>query len=127
MWKPILAIVPGFICWSLLWVGGNQVFIRLSPDAFKMPVSGFPPTSSLIILLVFSVLCSLASGALAGWIARTSLIPVWVLAGILLVVGILVERGYWQQLPLWYHLSFLAALIPAVVAGALMVPRSREE
>ena len=43
---------------------------------------------------------------------------VWVLALIQLGIGIFVQSGVWDQMPLWYHLPFLALLLPANVYGA---------
>ena len=115
MMKAGLAVVLGFVLWSFLWVGGNQVFQRVWPALFKPLENEQPVVLVLVSLLVFSVACSLASGALAALIAPKSMTSVWILGGILLIVGILVERSYWNLLPLWYHLSFLALLIPAVI------------
>jgi hypothetical protein len=39
------------------------------------------------------------------------------LGALLLAVGIAVQREYWHILPLWFHLSFLGALVPGVLVG----------
>lgn len=122
MWKVALAVIAGFILWSVLWLGGNQVLTRMSPETFRQPGGdGQPGAGALAVLLVFSVLCSLASGALAGAICRSSMMPAWILSGLLFVVGVLVERSYWNVLPLWYHLAFLVLLVPATVVGGMLV------
>jgi hypothetical protein len=49
---------------------------------------------------------------------------VWVFAVIQLVVGIGFEVSYWAMTPVWYHLVFLALLVPATVwGGALKAER----
>jgi hypothetical protein len=43
---------------------------------------------------------------------------------LLLVVGIYFQSQYWHVMPLWYHLIFLALLIPMCFVGArLAAPR----
>ena len=34
------------------------------------------------------------------------------------LVGIAVQTAYWDQLPLWWHLLFLAAIVPMAMLGA---------
>lgn len=120
MAKMVIAVIAGFALWSLLWVGGNQVLTRVSPAMFKPSEGQIPPIFALVVLLVLSIVCSVLSGGLAGFLCRTSMTPVWVLAGLLLVTGILVERGYWDLLPLWYHVTFLSLLVPVSVFGGFL-------
>lgn len=113
----VLGVFAGFMLWGLLWVGGNQVLIRLMPDSFNKDGS----TNSvgiLILLLVLSIIYSLGSGFLTMAIAQgESLVPVIVLGVLLLLVGIMVQRQYWSVMPLWYHAIFLIMLIPAAILG----------
>ena len=41
----------------------------------------------------------------------------------LLVVGVIAQVAYWDTLPVWYHLVFLASLIPMAMAGANLITR----
>ena len=45
---------------------------------------------------------------------------VWVFAMIQLVVGIGFEVSYWEMTPVWYHLVFLALIVPATVWGGIL-------
>jgi len=36
-----------------------------------------------------------------------------------LIIGIFIQRRIWSLVPLWFHVSFLSFIIPAVVAGAV--------
>jgi hypothetical protein len=40
------------------------------------------------------------------------------LGAALLAIGILVQSQYWQLLPVWYHVIFLAGLLPVSLLGA---------
>jgi len=118
MWTNILAVVAGFILWSVLWLGGNPVLARFFPGAVgadgAVRHSGF-----LLALLVLSVVASLVAGYLAATIAPAEgKAPVWILGGLLLAVGIFFQSQSWALMPLWFHLPFLLLLIPMVIVGA---------
>ncbi|MFK5956528.1 MAG: hypothetical protein QM477_08805 [Planctomycetota bacterium] len=40
---------------------------------------------------------------------------------VLLGSGILAQASYWSVMPLWYHVSFLAALLPVCMIGARVI------
>jgi hypothetical protein len=44
-------------------------------------------------------------------------------AGLLLATGLGVQSSAWSQLPVWYHLAFLALLIPGCLGGMRLAPR----
>jgi len=72
----------------------------------------------LLAFLAASIVISLGSGFCAALIARMRpFIPVLVLGLALLATGIPIQMGYWDKMPLWYHLSFLILLIPGVMMG----------
>ena len=33
----------------------------------------------------------------------------------------------WSKFPVWYHLTFLLTIIPAVLVGALLLPRRNQD
>jgi hypothetical protein len=47
-------------------------------------------------------------------------VTVWLLAVIQLGLGIVAEVSYWHLMPVWYHLVFLATVVPATVAGGYL-------
>ena len=116
MLTDILAIVAGFALWSVLWLGGNRLVTGLFPGAVKEDGS-IDHAGALAALLVFAALVSLAAGYVVPLVSAGANLPL-ILGGLLLFVGILVQRQYWNLMPLWYHIFFLALLIPAVVYGA---------
>jgi len=36
---------------------------------------------------------------------------------LLLIVGVIVQMGVWDKIPLWYHLTFWILLVPMTVLG----------
>jgi hypothetical protein len=121
MLNTVLAIVAGFIIWSAIWLGGGPLVAKLFPGALAKDGST-KHTGYLLAALALSVVASLASGYAAQWIAEDgSMNPQLILGVVLLLVGIMVQRQYWKSMPVWYHLLFLAAIIPAVLLGATLV------
>ena len=128
MIRTILAVIVGFCVWSILWVGGNELFKILSPgwygaseDAFmKAMANKEPMTADSIILLIhlgLSVIVSFISGYITALVAGENKRSPLSLGVVLLMVGVLVEAAYWSYIPVWYHLVFLVLLIPVTVAG----------
>lgn len=112
--RAFLAVVLGYAAWTALWLGGNAGLRALFPDAW--PAEGpYEAPLPLGLALALSVVCSLVAGALAGALARGR--PVLALAVLLLLTGIGVQASLWEEMPLWYHLGFLALLVPVTLLG----------
>ncbi len=118
--RKIVAVVLGFALWSGLWLAGNAALAsRAEPHAGSAGAS--PNNATLAWTLGVSIACSLAAGAVAGAIMSRrhgAMQAACVLGALLLLVGIAVQGGAWSSMPLWYHLCFLAMLLPATLAGA---------
>lgn len=127
MLRIILAIIAGFIVWSILWVGSDAVFSAVSPswgrtsEEFRAAVENKTPyaldSTTLLALLVKSVIVSIISGFVTALIARENLKSTVGLGVLFLLFGIFIQTVYWNYMPLWYHLSFLALLIPMTIFG----------
>ena len=128
MVRIILAVIAGFLAWSILWVGSDQVLMSLSPDwygahqhaferAFTNKTAFEADTTILFMHLVREILITLAAGYLTALIARENVRSTLILGVLLLLVGIGVEAMAWNYIPAWYHIIFLLLLIPLTVAG----------
>ena len=125
MLRSIGSIATGFAVWTVLFLGSSALLTAVAPGAFNSDGS----TDSAIMLLVILALSVLFS-MFAGWVTFTvdrvrALGSSLILGVLLLAVGIFVQLQYWDVMPLWFHLSFLGALIPGVLVGyRLAVTRS---
>jgi len=127
MIRIVLGVIAGFIAWSIIWVGSDQVLVmsldwyRDHQNAFQKAVFNkepFDPSTTILCMnIIRSVVTSLICGFLTAIIAGENRRSPLVLGIVLLVVGILVEIVAWNYLPIWYHLVFLFLLIPATIAG----------
>lgn len=111
-----LAVIAGFAAWTVPWIATGLVAEALFPDHV---VRGVPLTHAGILLgfVVVSVLLSLMAGWLSVRLAGGSMKAAWSLAILLLLVGLGFEVAAWSLTPVWYHVVFLALLVPATVQG----------
>src|SRR6476661_10616038 len=102
MVRMILAIVGGFLAWSILWVGSDQVLMSISPDwygahqlAFEKAFTNKTPfeanTTILFMHLVREIVITLAVGYLTAFVAGENKRSTLVLGVLLLLFGIGVQ------------------------------------
>lgn len=127
MARIILGVFTGFIVWSILWVGSDQVLIN-AIDWYGAHQHGFekamvnkepfaPKMIVLLMHLVRSIIISLIAGYLAALVAKENKRAPMALGILLLLFGAMVQFMAWNYLPIWYHFIFLFLLIPVTIAG----------
>jgi hypothetical protein len=111
------AVIAGFAAWTVLWLASNKVATLAAPDAFDE--NGLTASSGILLaFLVASVVYSILAGWVTAAVAGRSEIGHAVALGIVqTIVGVGVQMSYWDAMPLWYHLPFLALLLPGNVLG----------
>ncbi len=117
MGRSIGAVFAGMVVWSVLWLGSNAGLGSAFPDIISadQPLSHVP---MLLMMIALSVVFSVAAGYVTGMTAaRNAVQHAWGLGVALLALGIFFEVSSWNLLPVWYHLVFLALLIPGNVFG----------
>lgn len=128
MLRVVLGIIVGFIGWSILWIGSDQVIQMISPAWYGAHQAGFekamfnkeaftPDSTILAMHVIRSIIVSIMSGFLAAFIANGNRNAPLGLGILLLAFGIFVQVLAWNYLPLWYHIIFLALLLPMTILG----------
>lgn len=131
MVRKILGIIGGFVAWSILWVGSDQVCRALWPDWYGAQMlalekamfnkEAFTADSGVLLVGIFrSTVISLMSGFLAAVIANENSKTPAGLGVLLLLFGLMVQATAWNYLPLWYHVIFLGLLVPMTTIGGKM-------
>lgn len=128
MVRMILAIVGGFLAWSILWVGSDQVLMSMSPDwygahqhafekAFVNKTAFTADTTILLMHLAREIIITLAVGFVTAYIAGENKRSTMILGILLLIVGVAVQAMAWNYIPVWYNIIFLLLLVPLTVMG----------
>jgi hypothetical protein len=73
--------------------------------------------------LLMAIVTSVVAGAATGWIARSSRWAPLIVGSVVLAMFVPLHIAIWSKFPVWYHLTFLLTIIPAVLVGALLPPR----
>ena len=117
MIRNLASTMTGYVLWTVIYLGGQGAVRNGFPDLHD-EAGGTTAVPVLLLYLAISFAASLVAGFLTAKMALPPRWrPVWILAGLLLATGIPVQLGYWDQLPIWYHLVFLAALVPLTLLG----------
>lgn len=131
MLRIILGVIAGFVAWSILWIGSDQMLHMFSPvwygvqkNAMALAVANGEAYSAeslvVIIDLVRSIIASVIAGYLAALAAGENRRTPLVLGAILLAVGVAVQVHVWNVYPAWFHILFLILLIPMTILGGKM-------
>jgi hypothetical protein len=118
MLRAVVGVIVGYVTWSVLWFVGNRL---LFAEAAEVVGAGerYTRTGPLLGVLALSIVCSLAAGAVAARIAQSGRWgAVAVMAVLLLITGIVVQASVWSLMPVWYHVVFLALIIPVCQVGS---------
>ena len=122
--RATIAIIAGYAVWTVVWLSGN--FMLMTVGALPKDASTrIDSAGALGTLIGISILCSLAAGGIAAVISQSSSnYPPLILASLLLLTGVAVQWSVFQLMPIWYHVTFLALLIPFVLVGVRLVKRA---
>jgi hypothetical protein len=117
MGRTIGAVAAGAAVWAVLWIGGNGGLAAAFPEII-VPGRRLDHLPMLLGLIGYSVALSVLAGFVTAAVrGRDAMGAVRILAGLQLALGILAEALYWSTLPVWYHLVFLALIVPATLWG----------
>lgn len=131
MLRIILGVVAGFIAWSILWVGSDQLLISFSPNwyanhqysfqAAMVNQTSFTPDNTILLMhLVRAAIISIMAGFIAAVVAGENRKAPLALGILLLLFGAGVQAVAWSYIPIWYHIVFLGLLIPLTILGGRM-------
>lgn len=128
MVRIILAVIVGFLVWTILWVGSEQVLSMISPGwwgahqiAFEKAVfnkEAFTVATDILIWNVLrGIIVSIVTGYIAALIAGENKTSTLVLGVCLLLFGLYIVFVTWAMIPVWYHALFSLMLIPMTILG----------
>ena len=123
MKRSILACLAGLLTWIVVVTVINRV-LRLSLPNYTAAEQTLQFTLGMKwARLLMAIVTSVVAGAVTGWISRSSRWAPLIVGSVVLAIFVPVHIAIWSKFPVWYHLTFLLTIIPAVLVGALLPPR----
>jgi ABC-type microcin C transport system permease subunit YejE len=115
--KIFIGIATGFLLWTILWLGSEPVIFTMVPEWNHESDPTRVVDAYLVVKLLLSVLFSLISGYVSAVIAKDAMRAPTGLGVLLFLVGLFVQIGVWDSVPVWFHSIFLGLLLPVTIIG----------
>jgi hypothetical protein len=120
MLKSILAVIAGSVVWMATALGTDVFLMNVFPNWFGEGgrVDSVPV---LLLMMCYSLGFSVLGGYVTGLIAGRAEVKHALALGLLqLAMGAVATAQHWDQAPAWYHVVFLALLVPANLLGGYL-------
>lgn len=118
--RRLLAVLAGVAVWAALWNLATRAAQAAFPDLLA-PGTPITHTGVLLAYIAGGAGLSVLAGFVAAAVAGDRPLPaVWALAIVQLGLGLIAEISYWSLMPAWYHVAYLALVVPATVLGGML-------
>ena len=125
MKRSILACLAGLLTWIVVVTVIDRL-LRLSVPNYTTAEHTLQFTLGMKwARLVMAIVTSVVAGAVTGWVSRSGRWAPAIVGSVVLAMFVPVHIGLWSKFPVWYHLTFLLTIIPAVLVGALLPTREQ--
>ena len=123
----ILACLAGLLTWAVVVTLINRV-LRLSLPNYTAAEQTLQFTLGMKwARLLMAIVTSVVAGAVTGWISRPSRWAPLIVGSVVFAMFLPGHIAIWSKFPVWYHLTFLLTIIPAVLVGALLPPLGNKD
>jgi hypothetical protein len=127
MKRVILACLAGLLTWVVVVTVINRV-LRLSLPNYTAAEHTLQFTLGMKwARLSMAIVTSMVAGAVTRWISPGSRWAPLIVGSVVLAMFAPWHIANWRKFPVWYHLTFLLTIIPAVFVGALLQPRRNKD
>ena len=127
MKRSILACLAGLLTWAVVVTVINRV-LRLSLPNYTAAEHTLEFTLAMKwARLLMAIATSMVAGAVTRWISPSSRWAPLIVGSVVLAMFVPAHIALWSKFPAWYHLTFLLTIIPAVLVGALLTTRRKED
>ena len=127
MKRSILACLAGLLTWMVVVTVINRG-LRLSLPNYTAAEQTLQFTLVMKwARLLMAIVTSVVAGAVTGWISRSSRWAPLIVGSVVLAMFVPLHIAIWSKFPVWYHLTFLLTIVPAVLVGALLPPHRNKE
>jgi hypothetical protein len=116
--RAVGAILAGAVAWEaavlLATLAGRLVW----PDYAAVETERNFALDMLLSRLAVGALATLVFGAVVAWVVRGDRRTVRVILALWLTYSVVDHYLVWDQFPVWYHLVYLAYVVPLALLGA---------
>jgi drug/metabolite transporter (DMT)-like permease len=127
MKRSILACLAGLLTWAVVVTVINRV-LRLSLPNYTSAEHTLQFTLGMKwARLLMAIVTSLVAGAVTHCVSPSSRWAPLIVGSMVLAMFVPAHIALWSKFPVWYHLTFLLTIIPAVLVGALLPPRRNKD
>jgi hypothetical protein len=115
-----LSVLAGATLWAVLWNAGTLGAQAALPSILQ-PQQPITHVGILLAFIAYSVALSVLAGfTTAALAAEYRATAVRILAGLQMTLGLVFEVLFWNITPFWYHVVFLALVVPATMYGGTL-------
>jgi hypothetical protein len=123
MAKTILGVVAGLVVWVIIVIVAGMIMRGAWPEYARVAGAMTFTLPMMFARLVIGGLATLAAGLVTALVARRSMLAK-LMPGVLLLVAFIPQHVMlWDKFPVWYHLTFLASLVPLTYLGGKIAIR----
>jgi hypothetical protein len=121
----IVRAIGGLLAGALVWKAIVALFTLVGnlvwPAYAAVEVQRVFTLEMFASRLLVGALANVAFGAVAAWVAGSEQRAFWFALAAWMIFSVVDHTLVWDQFPLWYHLLYLACIVPVAMLGARLV------
>jgi hypothetical protein len=125
MIRAVGAIVAGAVAWEAVVLLATLAGRLVWPAYAAVETERTFALDMLLSRLAVGALATLAFGAVVAWGVRGDTRMFRVILGLWLTYSVVDHYLVWDQFPVWYHLTYLAYIVPLALVGENLMRRAK--
>ena len=127
MKRSILGCAAGLVAWVVV-VTVINCMLRLSIPNYAAAEHTLEFTLTMKwARLLMAIVTSVVAGIVTASVSRSRRWAPLIVGTVVLAMFVPLHTAIWSKFPVWYHLTFLLTIIPAVLVGGLLVARRNND
>ena len=127
MIRAIVAIVAGAITWKAVVMLATLLGKFVWPAYAAVEEQRVFDLEMLFSRLTVGAVATLAFGAVVAWVAQGDQKTIRMIILAWLLYSVVDHITVWDQFPIWYHLLYLAYVVPLALLGSRIIRRTAIE
>jgi hypothetical protein len=121
----IAGVVAGLAAWFVVATVINLALRAWWPGYVQVEATLNFTLGMMGARLTLAAVSSVCAGFVVALVSKGGRWGATALGAVLTAMFVPVHYGIWEQLPVWYHLTFLVSLLPLTLLGAKLQPHVR--